>query len=854
MYGRDFRIVAFLLMFFAGASVVYSAAPPREADSLDARRPLVSASSAEPAYGHAFHNIGKLVLYVNNWGTFGSGTYPKGSSIHYLYTGAIWVSCTRQNDSLVSVGTTGWSDGGGEFDPYEAPFGDMIYRSTLHPDSPGYKDAVSEQDYIAVYTDTSTSGDGQDYFRPGRHKPLPVEITQKSYAWSEGYADDFVTFDFRVKNVGTRPLSEVYIGFYVDGDVYYVSPGGDPLPPGIGPYDDICGYLPSWPSAKGCGFVDTLGMPWIADNDGDPYGPRFVHTFERSSCTGVQGLLFLQAPPWTERKSFNWWVSNSDPEYDFGPMRRPPAGELPHDFRTGSIGTPLGDRNKYYLMSNGEMDYDQIYTDKIKPSDANWMYPSEKYSHMYSRGADVRYLYSVGPYDIGPDEELSLAMAYVAGENLHQYALNYWELRDGRPESFYANLDFSDFAKNAMWARWVYDNPGVDTDSDGYAGKSRICVLDSVWIDDHWVPTLADTSYYAGDGVPDWRAVTPPPAPTFWLYPTNHGIRVRFNGRFSETTKDIFSGLLDFEGYRVYVGRDDREASLALAASYDRQNYDKYVFNPNLPPPNNYEIQDVPFTLEQLRCLYGEPPDRCADSLFDPLRYTITYPYYLKGYRDSLFAFAQHDGNRSRFGITTPIKKTYPDAPKPEPADTLDPEALTPDGYLKYYEYKFTFDNLLPTIPYYINVTAFDFGSPRIGLTALENAKTVGVKHAYPLGEDSDTTANRKVYVYPNPYRVNAGYRQDSYEGRGEGDRIDDRLRAIHFVNLPAKCIIRIYTLDGDLVRAIKHDMEPSDPNSSHDKWDLINRNIQMVVSGLYYWVVEDQSGNVQMGKLVILF
>jgi len=737
------------------------------------------------------------------------------------------------------------------------PFGEIKYRSSIHPDSPGYKDAVSEQDFIAVYTDTALQyalgGLKQDYFRAGGHKPLPVEVTQKSYAWSERYADDFVLFDFRIKNIGARPLHEVYVGFFIDGAVYYGPPGGDPVP-GVGSHDDLCGYLTSWPSSSGCGLVDTLGMPWTADNDGDPYGANFVNTSERKSCTGVQGLLFLQVPPWTERKSFNWWIPNDDPEYDFGPMARPGPGQKPHDFRTGSVGTPVGDRNKYYLMSNGEMDYDQIYTDQIRPDDPNWMYPSEKYSHMYSRGADVRYLYSVGPFEISPEEELSFTMAYVAGENLHQYALNYWELRDGRPESFYANLDFSDFAKNAMWARWVYDNPGVDTDSDGYAGKSRICVLDSAWIDGQWVPTLADTSYYTGDGVPDWRAVTPPPAPTFWLYPTNHGIRVRFNGRFSETTKDIFSGLLDFEGYRIYMGQDDREASLSLVASYDHENYDKYVRNKNLPPPANFEIQDVPFTLEQLRCLYGEPPDRCNDSFFDPLKYTVNFPYYYKGFSDSLFAFGLHDANRSRFGITTPIRKIYPDVPKPEPGDTVKPEALTPDGYLKYYEYEFTFDNLLPTVPYYINVTAFDFGSPKIGLTALENSKTVGVKHAYPLGEDSDTTANRKVYVYPNPYRVNAGYRHDGYEGRGEGDRIDDRLRAIHFVNLPAKCIIRIYTLDGDLVRAIKHDMDPGDPNSSHDKWDLINRNIQMVVSGLYYWVVEDNSGNVQMGKLVILF
>ena len=214
----------------------------------------------------------------------------------------------------------------------------------------------------------------------------------------------------------------------------------------------------------------------------------------------------------------------------------------------------------------------------------------------------------------------------------------------------------------------------------------------------------------------------------------------------------------------------------------------------------------------------------------------------------------KHDANQSRLGYHTPIKRIYPTAPKPEPGDTINPEALTPDGYLKYYEYEMTINNLLPTVPYYVNVTAFDFGSPKIGLTALENAKTVGTKYAYPLGQASDTTADRKVYIYPNPYRADGNYRLDGYEGRGLSWMIDDRLRRIHFVNLPAKCIISIFTLDGDLVRAINHDMDPSDPNSSHDTWDLINKNIQLVVSGLYYWTVEDNSGHFQIGKLVIIF
>ncbi len=33
----------------------------------------------------------------------------------------------------------------------------------------------------------------------------------------------------------------------------------------------------------------------------------------------------------------------------------------------------------------------------------------------------------------------------------------------------------------------------------------------------------------------------------------------------------------------------------------------------------------------------------------------------------------------------------------------------------------------------------------------------------------------------------------------------------------------------------------------------MINRNIQTVVSGLYYWAVEGSDGKVQIGKLVII-
>ena len=130
-----------------------------------------------PAYCLVEHNVGKLVLGVSNYGIFGAGDgfiqgsavdcftgervfsceYPKGSRTRYLYAAAFWIGAVVGRDTLVSVGADGWTQSQ-EFYPDEEPFGNMIYRSITDPSRPEFKNAVSEQDYIAVYTDTFTSG------------------------------------------------------------------------------------------------------------------------------------------------------------------------------------------------------------------------------------------------------------------------------------------------------------------------------------------------------------------------------------------------------------------------------------------------------------------------------------------------------------------------------------------------------------------------------------------------------------------------------------------------------------------------------------------------------------------------
>jgi hypothetical protein len=516
-------------------------------------------------------------------------------------------------------------------------------------------------------------------------------------------------------------------------------------------------------------------------------------------------------------------------------------------------------------MRNREFDYDQIYTAAITPDDPDWEWPPRAIAEDISDGYDTRYLLSFGPFNIDPGQTLPLSFCYVGGEFLHVDPDNFRRNLGStyNPEAYNENLAFSDLGRNSMWASWVYDNPGVDSDSSGYSGEYRLCCLDSVIdfidtlppYDTTWEYLVCDTVWYQGDGVPDFRGASPPPAPTVWVEPKVGEIRVRWNGLRSETTRDVFSREYDFEGYRVYVSRDERASSYSTLASYDIEDYNKWEYN---RARDEWELNNTPFSLEELICLYG---DSCGDPYFDPEYHDRNHAYQMPGFPDSVFYFRAQDFNRSELGITTPITKVYPNEPYPSTldADSADASELTDDGYFRYFEYHYTLENLLPTVYYYINVTAFDYGSPQSGLDALETSKTINPKLAYPLSTVEDVEAQGLgVYVYPNPYRINTGgtdYLGRGFEGRDSdfSDPDPERERLIHFMNLPAKCTIRVFSLDGDLIREFEHDEDPSTPLASHDTWDMITRNTQSVVSGIYYWTVEADDGSTQIGKLVII-
>lgn len=810
-------------------------------------------SSSTPAQAIVAHRIGKMVLGINNNGTFGNNysrgggmdfftheivpscEYPKGSRTQYLYGAAFWIGAVIGRDTLVSVGADGWSSTY-ELNPDVDEFGEIVKRSILDPSLGDTEEAVSEEDYVAVYTDTLIESNTFDEWSGRLHRPLNIEITEASYAWSYPYADDIVLFDFKVKNIGQQQLKDVYMGIYVDADIHIQGSDG-------GAQDDLSGFIETWPSTylDRCIFEDTVFIAWTADNDGDMHAGA-----ESDPVLNVTATRIIRTPAQEMKVSYNWWVGNGNGALDYGPREKPFVGRLKESFRnygTGGMGTPEGDANKYYVMRNQEFDFDQARVAEIRATDTLWLAPSAAVVDNLATGLDTRYLLSFGAFEIDPGETLPVSFAYIGGENWHTEPNNAFTNLPHDPDLYYSKINRTSLAQNARWAGWIYDNPGVDTDGDGDAGVFFEC-----WVDPADHSLGADTVYVRGDGVPDFKGASPPPSPSvtpgLWITPSVCKLNIRFNGMFSETAIDVFSRTMDFEGYRVYVARDERNSSYSLVASYDKEDYNKWVED-----GNQWVLYEEPFTLDSLSSLYAD-----GDPDFNPLDYTRSAP--MSGPGDSVFAFEMQDFNASVFGVSTDICKRFPNQPRPgslDPADAL-PGELTEDGYYKYYEYEYEITDLLPSVEYWVNVTAFDYGSPRSGLLSLESSRTVGSVAAYPLASaDEVTEKDLKAYVYPNPYRLDAEYRGMGLEGRGYIDRAQDRVRTVHFANLPAKCTISIFSLDGDLVREISHDVDKSNPEASHDFWDLITRNTQLAVSGMYYWTVEGADGEVQIGKLVLI-
>lgn len=98
-----------------------------------------------------------------------------------------------------------------------------------------------------------------------------------------------------------------------------------------------------------------------------------------------------------------------------------------------------------------------------------------------------------------------------------------------------------------------------------------------------------------------------------------------------------------------------------------------------------------------------------------------------------------------------------------------------------------------------------------------------------------------KVYVIPNPLIVTNGI-------PGQSDPSGEATDRVQFFGLTKRCTIRIFSYSGQLVNTIEHDAA-----SYYSNWYQISRNDQLLASGVYFFVVEDESGARARGKFVVI-
>jgi hypothetical protein len=283
---------------------------------------------------------------------------PGGSGQQYLFQAGLWIGAIIDDNGTltprVSTGTDGWLNPAiMEFWPGPGAQNGIVERTSRDTTNCFGSDiyspaALADHELSLSYTDTLTApqyvvNDPID----GAHRPIGIKVTQTSYDQRSSSCDHIYWIHYVVENIGQNLLRDIYLGEYVDGDV--------------GPMDLLNQHTDDL-----TGFEPTEQIAYICDNDGRS---AMVHQGNDLIVPNVTGMMFLRDPEGDQRVSFNWWISNGDVALDYGPAWAAYANRDSLGMGWASdYGTPMGDLHKYQVMSNGEIDFDQIHV-----ADANWI-------------------------------------------------------------------------------------------------------------------------------------------------------------------------------------------------------------------------------------------------------------------------------------------------------------------------------------------------------------------------------------------------------------------------------------------------------------------------------------------------
>ena len=250
---------------------------------------------AEDDFSH-FSSVGELGLTITNFGVIGHGyniegqpscLYQQYSELdfeqveHFSY-GGLWIGGLVDGEARVSTAVMDgtFAGEGWEFnnvlDAYDDRTGAILTRSTFM-DSPNFHpDAVSHQDFLMSFTDTSrvVPGSGEVITN---HNPLGLRVDLDTHAWNYSYADAFVILDLTISNISHEldpagagwAIDSLFAGYWIDEAVgnfnltNYYAPGRG----GWAWYDNLSGVVLTDEPDPAQG--DSIWMAVGYDADGD---------------------------------------------------------------------------------------------------------------------------------------------------------------------------------------------------------------------------------------------------------------------------------------------------------------------------------------------------------------------------------------------------------------------------------------------------------------------------------------------------------------------------------------------------------------------------------------------------------
>ena len=857
--------------------------------------------------GSCVLNVGELRVNITNFGLIGSqysggytysdspsGEWPGGSGNEYLWGAGLWIGAQQGGSIGVTTGQTERelrpsnlvrdtiyeAQGGIVLRPHQmdhatgmrmpAPFDDDDFDGA-HDEDPlngvdDDRDGQVDEDFgqLGDQMFTCTMYDnlpliGEIY---PEHQPLGLKVTQTAFTWDRDLYQNAVGLDYEITNVGNHELEEVDLGFYVDCDIQRRDAGANEPNDLAGSYSGIVR------AANGYFYRVEMGYMWDGAEE-DPL-PGYFGALLADHKTAFDGA---SAPFYPKINSFQIFSTHA---------------------AVNQEGEPLDDGDRYYLMSRNHKDRN------TRPDES----------------ADYKFLMSSGPFDpLEVGGHLNYSLALVMGHGLDDLLTNavetarmyfglwydidnsWWTGYGGR-ETLVCLGDYPapPFGDDPIYGHRV--NFMDDSCTGGYPVMFEDIVRDElltpntedqlcIWVNmDNCTECLRATGAECDDkmffsnryrfrtGVGGretnypWSQYieTPPAAPAARVVPGERKVEIFWDDR-SEFDLDPFRHVPDFESYRIWRVEewvppgDLADDSLppvdkwGLVGEFDIVNEIAASVTGSSEPVGLGKNTGLDVALYEPACLRDSRFDGAAEAM---QTLVDADPYYLWYTRPPI---RKLDGSVAP-GMETLVRwETYPDVLDTFFAVTarVEDEAMGVIGKPATRYYHFVDANLNNGFPYYYAVTARDH---RLGYIDGEYVPIgVGIEadpsnyslRAMPRS-DGQTVAERKadgnnIYVFPNP-----ATRKALAEFAPRSLSSDDPTGVrVMFNNLPlAHNTIKIFTIAGDLLTTIYHDGTTQGGATS---WNLMTRNGQEIVSGVYLYSVHSDEGGFDpfRGRFVVI-